>query len=270
MKKVLFVLLCCFGISLLHAQSPEKGFKALQANDYAQARSIFEATLETDPDNVAAHYGMSRIHGIAAAGDKDKEKALDHLIQAEWNYPKGDEKARAKLDKMGVTRANLTERRNRIEKSFLKEATEANTVAAYNAFMERFPESKSVQAALNHRNKVAYDNAQATGTVAALDEFIATYPKSYEAGKAIPVRDQMAADAALKANTESAFRDFIDHYPEAKQAPMIEQRLFATAFENAKAAGTSAALETYIRDYPDSIFIEQAKEKRDWLHGQGK
>lgn len=250
------------------AQDVSLGFKALHDGNHARARIAFEEVLEVDPDDVAAHYGLSRYYSLASINNK--ERALDHLIQAEWNFPKGDEKARAELKKAGVSRVNLRERRNSLEKSFLADAQTENTVAAYNAFLERFPKSRSSSAALVLRNTKAYQDAQALGTVGALDEFIQEYPNTPEAARAIPERDAQAAEIALKGNTEESFRYFLDHYPQAQQAAMIEQRLYALAYQNAKAKSSSQALEMYIRDFPESIFLPQAVELRDALRKQGK
>ena len=246
-------------------QSVSKGFKAFEKNDYATAKSIFSSVLAENEGDVAANFGMSRYYGISATQEKNKEKALEYLEKAEANYPFDDAKAQGKYIKLGISQVEMETRREQIEKSILEDAKKANTVAAYEEFLGRFPESKVVMTATNYRNKVAYANALKAGSVAALDAYIEKYPDAYEVTKAVPTRNKMAAKVALETNTEAGFQHFLEHYPDAPQAPQMDQRLNAVAFESAKAVGTAQAFEAYIQNYPESIFLGQAKEKLDWL-----
>jgi tetratricopeptide (TPR) repeat protein len=253
-----------------YGQNAAKGLKAIDAKDYTTAWKELEGAHQADANDIAANFGLSRLFGIGEAGKKSKEKALEHLQAAEAAWARLDEKGREKLVKSGVTTAELDERRTKIESTFLEAAKAENTLEAYNAFLEAFPNAKALTTATNYRNALAFEMAQEQGTVEALDKFLAAYPKAEQAAEAATIRNQMATAEALKANTEEALKNFLKKYPDALQAPQIQQRLNAVAFENAKAANTIEAFENYIILCPESVFITQAKERLEWLKSQGE
>ena len=250
------------------AQSTSKGLKALEAKDYPAAWENFEGAVQDNPSDVAAQFGLSKLYGIEGSGNKSKEKALEHLVAAENAWAKLDEKGKAKVEKSGVTFAELNSRRNQIESSFLEAAKDVHTIEAYDEFLKNFPESKHAVAATNYRNALAWDQARENGSVAAMDEFLTKYPDADEVKVATPIRDERATVLALQAGTEEALTNFLSKYPAAIQAPQIKQRLNAVAFENAKLTNTIAVYREYIERYPDSVFLTQAKERLEWLENQ--
>jgi hypothetical protein len=268
MKRFVLVLLLLVGVgSASFAQCGGKGMKAIEDKDFKAAWADFEACLKSDPADISANFGMSRLYGMDPA-KKDMQKALDHLVTAETGWAKLDDKGRAKFEKLGVTTAELESRRSRIEASFLEAAKAKNSVEEYEAFLIAFPNSTSATVCRNYRNARAYELALEAGTVEALDAYLTTYPDAENAKDVAKVRDQRATQEALAANTEEALENFILRYPNAIQAPQIQQRLNAVAFENAKAANTVDGFREYIARFPDSVFITQAKEKLEWLEAQ--
>ena len=268
MKRTLTLLLVlfCGGITA-YAQCGGKGIKAIDAKDFSTAWSSFDDCLKSDPADLSAHFGMSRLYGMDPA-KKDKALALEHLVKAEEGWGKLDDKGKAKYEKMGITNASMEERRDRIEASHLEAAKASNTVEAYDGFLISFPNSKSTNTCRNYRNDLAYKLATAAGTVDALDEYIMTYPDAENIKDVTKARDQLATTQALKANTEEALVNFLRRYPTAIQAPQIQQRLNALAFENVKSANTIDGYQSYISKYPESVFVMQAKEKLEFLQAQ--
>lgn len=266
----LVMLLLCLMVSSSagFGQNAAKGFKALEAGDYAAARSNFEGVLAESPDDVAANFGMSRIHGIKAAGDKDSEKALEYLEKAKVGWKAMDGKGQGKLEKMGIGVAALDQRQSQVESSFLAEAKKINTVAVYDGFLNRFPDSKHVRPATNLRNGKALEEARELGTVAALDKWLQTYPDAEEWKGVSKERDAQAADEALKTDSVEGYAHFVSHYPEALQAAQMRQRLNAKAWEETRTANTKEAYQSYIEKYPDSIFLEQAKSKLEFFQNR--
>jgi ribosomal 50S subunit-associated protein YjgA (DUF615 family) len=271
MKNLTIAVLCmlAFACGAL-AQNSAKGMKALEAKDYAGAFAEFDAALKSDPDDLIAHFGMSKLHGIEASGKKDKALALEHLLAAEAGWAKLDEKSKAKVQKAGISQADMEERRNRVESSYLEAAKAENTVAAYNVFLEKFPASKSAESAANYRNNMAWVEAQEDGSIEALSNFINKYPDAAEVKECKKQRNEMATAAALKDGSEPALEDFLAKYPDAIQAPQIRQRLNAVAFENAKASNSVEKMRLYIEKHPDSVFLTQAKELLEWLEQQAE
>lgn len=262
---VIFILLLgVYSITIL-AQNASKGIKAFESKDYPVAWENFEGIVKSDPNDITANFYLSKLFGIDDAENKSKEKALDHLKAAEAEWSKLDDKSKAKLEKSGITNAELASRRNRIESSFLEEAKELHSIEAYNNFLENFPDSKSATACRNYRNELAWEQTKENGSIEAMDKFIAKYPDADEIKVAKPIRDERATVLALQAGTEEALSNFLSKYPDAIQAPQIKQRLNAVAFENAKQINSIEAYKSYINRFPDSVFLTQAKERLSWL-----
>lgn len=270
MKRIstLCVLLLC-GALHLQAQCGAKGIKALEAKDFPTAWTELEECLKVDASDISANFGMSRLYGMDPA-KKDPQKALEYLQRAEEGWAKLDQKGQAKFEKLGVTTAELSTRRTRVEASLLEVAKTKNTVEAYDAFLIAFPNSNSATVCRNLRNSRAYELALQDGSVEAIDNYLTTYPDAENAKDVAVERDKRATAAALKANTEEALANFLLRYPNALQAPQIQQRLNAVAFENAKAANSVDAFREYIARFPDSVFITQAKEKLEFLEAQSQ
>jgi TolA-binding protein len=66
--------------------------------------------------------------------------------------------------------------------------------------------------------KAALDRAAVTGTVAAYDQFLAKYPESSWKPTAIYQRDGLALEEAKRSGTPEAFRDFLRRYPASQWA----------------------------------------------------
>jgi hypothetical protein len=242
-----------------------KGLKALEASDYKGAKAAFESALASDASDAGAHLGLSRYYGIQASGERDLEKAIASLASAEQLYNAADEKGKAKYEKSGVSATTLAERRSKVESAFLEQAKDVHTIAAYDAFLARFPASTVARPATNYRNELAFKAAETENTEASWNYFIKTYPEAEVLPQAIVNRNKVASEAALKANTVEAYAAFVRNYPDALQAPQMQQRLNSVAFDAAKAQNTAAGYEAYLRDYPDSIFAAQAKQRLEAL-----
>lgn len=260
------VLMCCVAISS-SAQCGGKGMKAIDAKDYKTAWTSFEDCLKSDPNDISANFGMSRLYGMDPS-KKDPQKALDHLVVVETQWAKLDKKERAKFEKLGVTNAEIASRRSRVEATFLEVAKAQNTVEGYEKFLIDFPNATAATVCTNLRNNRAYELALQEGSVEAIDAYLTTYPDAENAKDVAKERDKRATAEALQANTEEALSNFLLRYPNALQAPQIQQRLNALAFENAKTANTVSAYKSYISRFPDSVFITQAKEKLEMLEVQ--
>lgn len=260
---LLFALLTWGSLSAQTA----KGLKALEASDYKGAKAAFESALASDASDAGAHLGLSRYYGIQASGERDLEKAIASLASAEQLYNAADEKGKAKHEKSGVSATTLAERRSKIEAAFLEQAKDVNTIAAYDAFLARFPASTVARPATNYRNELAFKAAEAENTEASWNYFVRTYPEAEVLPQAIINRNKVASEAALKANTVAAYSAFLQNYPDALQAPQMQQRLNSVAFDAAKATNTVDAYQAYLRDYPESIFVAQAKQRLEALQG---
>jgi outer membrane protein assembly factor BamD (BamD/ComL family) len=259
MKKHLLLALLLAWTATAFAQKATKGYKDLDDKNYEDARKIFEGVLNDEPNDVAAHYGMSRYYGATSHGERDTELSLDHLVKAEEGYAKMDAKEKEKLEKAGLTSADMASRRDKVEKTFFEYAKKENAIPAYEKFATRFPDSKYVTPALEARDALAWETASKINTIESLNEFLAKYPESYQSKEAKQRRNIMAADKALKENTAEAFRHFVENYPDAPSAPQMKQRLYAAEWETVQKTHTKEAYAEYARKYPESVFAEKAR-----------
>ena len=137
----------------------------------------------------------------------------------------------------------------RLERARVREATaysvalEAKSSAAWQAYLDEFPDSaRSAQAEIYLREQLAYDEARESDTVAAWGLFLLNHPDG--------LRDHDARER-LKWHEQASERRAL-----ARRA--IVEGDFNAAFE----AGTVAAWDEYLARYPTAPRVEEARRAR--------
>ncbi len=118
-----------------------------------------------------------------------------------------------------------------------------------------------------------WEAARAEDTQAAYQAFLERYPESElaaQAGTRLEVlRELEVWQQAVAADTPSSYEDYLAAYPSgahAREAQLtIETLREAEAWEQAQALNTSEALETFLSHYPDGAHSDDARAAIDAL-----
>ncbi len=143
------------------------------------------------------------------------------------------------------------------------QASAANTIDAYQVFIDKYPDAAEVASARTNIHKLAYAQATAANTIGAYQGFINKYPDAVEVASARTNIHRLAYEQAISANTIDAYQSFIDKYPAATQVNEAKKRINKMAYDEACSANTEEALRDYIAGYPESEYIKEAKKKME-------
>ena len=129
-----------------------------------------------------------------------------------------------------------------------EEAKEQNTVQAYQAFLDQFPESEYVGPARRSLHQRAFEQAESVSTISGYQKFLLEFPESPQVEEA---RQQLAAlefEKAKKLNTLDAYRYYLAQYPESTHYPeALRQGQYLFLLESP----SILLARDFIRKYPD-------------------
>ncbi|MBV5273580.1 MAG: WD40 repeat domain-containing protein [Lamprocystis purpurea] len=151
-------------------------------------------------------------------------------------------------------------------------ATNTNTIAAYNAYLETPTAGKfhaKAKAARDHLVSIDETNWQEIDgrlSLRAYRDYLKTFPEALHRTEAI---DQAWA-SAKKTDSASAYRNFVAWFPNASQQALAQQVATAlqsdhSAYKTATRQNTIAAFEAYLRTQTEGRFRTEAQAKLDRL-----
>ncbi|MCB9291522.1 MAG: caspase family protein [Lewinellaceae bacterium] len=156
-----------------------------------------------------------------------------------------------------------------------KACQEAGTLAAYQAFVARYPEGMYAQAAratlAELEEEAAWEEARAKGTILSYYQYNRSYPSGKYRTEALEalkrLEEEQGWQQAQRTNTLSAFLDYQGRYPKGRFAQEAEEKIQAilagqqepAAWQAAKSKDTAAAYEAYLQQYPQGLHAREAR-----------
>lgn len=124
----------------------------------------------------------------------------------------------------------------------------------------------------------AWEEAQQQDTIAAYESFAERYPDSPEAEQARArieaLRAEQAWNEALQRNTAEAYREFIEAHPDADVIDEARDRLATlereTEWQDLADSENIAELRAFAADHPDTPEAELARERVDELEARAE
>jgi outer membrane protein assembly factor BamD (BamD/ComL family) len=176
-----------------------------------------------------------------------------------------------------------------------RQATQADTVESYRAFLTRHPSGRYAVEARQRltaaqqregaqREEQAWRQAMQADTAVAYQGFLQRYPGSRHVAEArqrlaavqqreTAGREEQAWREATQADTVAAYQSFLGQYPAGRYAAEARQRLAAVQqrdsgrrdedelWRRAEGATTADPIREYLRRYPDGRYAEAARRK---------
>ena len=248
-------------VSVVSAQNPSKGFKAMEKGEFDKAEETFNKIIEKEPENAGALFGMSLLSLKHKGAETHSKVALTYLEKAEAAYEKMEDKDKEKMTEYGASATEMEAHRDKLEYLFYTRAKESQQLDQVQGFIDQFPNTKIMSDAIVLRNELAYkrvwERCASEGKSAGLfEEFVKTYPKAVQVVQA-------KFEIAKINNTPESFEKFINEYPTSEFVKEAKEGAHQAAFDQAKEANTEAAFVTFIRKYPTAKQYSKAVQLRD-------
>lgn len=247
-------LMYLYSGSVVYMQYDYKGRSFPQAYNYvARARIVYDQLA----DRMVRKYMKKGLDDIGIQAQIDtiayRDACAIKLHPSEEEYNRWLETYRLASPYIAK---RITQYRNTLA---WQQADREQTVAAYEAFIARYPDADEVAQAKQHILHIHYIEAERENTIEAYERFIRRYPKSERVNDARQHVYALAYKQAVEENTSEAIVAFIQKYPTAPQRVAAEKLVSYVAYEEAKAQNTAEAYDRFAAAYSLSAYVTEAR-----------
>lgn len=243
----------------------DRGFKALDKNEFDKSIEYFGKELGDDSTNAGANYGMAQVYFSKGYPQFDPETAHIYIVEAAADFKASSRKQVASLAKLNITQSSIDDLNERIDDEIFSTAAASFSPPVLQEFINKHPENSNVADAKMLIEQLELLNVTSGSSEDALNAYIRNNPDGPGAEKAIKLRNKLAFEKAKSANTIEALREFIANHPDAEEIEAAQLALASLEFVKAKQENTIAAFDSFMVHYPDAIEFREAMNQRNQL-----
>jgi len=210
----------------------EKAFEALSIYDYFKAKDLFYKSLKSD--SVAAAYGLSIIYSRNDNPFTQLDSAHKYINLAEDLWINVEEKTRMEYEYLGLDSIRVSAQAIKVDSLFYAEVLKKPTLHSWIEFLEDHDDQYYRKLALDHRNKMLFDEAALINTAAAYLDFTEKYPEAKEYGQAKKLYDSRVFEEMTANGTVSSYQDFLLTHPKSPFRSQAEQAIYSISTETGK------------------------------------
>ena len=263
---LLFLLASIAGLNAQIFQTDlDRGFKAIDRNEYDKAIGYFNNELKDDSSSAGANYGMAQVYFSKGYSGFNAETAHAHITAAASGYKTSSRKQVSSLAKLNVTNASIVDLNERIDDEIFSTAAATFSPPALQEFIDKHPENSNVADAKMLIEQLELLNVTSGNSEEALNAYIRNNPNGPGSEKAISIRNKLAFEKAKSENTIEALREFITNHPDAEEIEEAQLALASLEFVKAKQENTITAFDSFMVRYPDAIEYREAMMQRNQL-----
>ncbi len=196
--------------------------KSLDKGKHVKVESTLTKALDKNPVNPGAYYVYSLLYFDSTYVGCNLDSAHISIEFALQQLPLVDSLEGVPLDKAKLTSEHLIEQKSLVDRAAFSRATEQNTVASFQFFIDN------------------YNNAP-------------------QLANAISRRDQLAFEIAARENTHDSYLQFLETYPESHQAPMARKRYDLLVFQSKTENGKLQHFLDFLKEHPNTPYRDQAE-----------
>jgi hypothetical protein len=146
------------------------------------------------------------------------------------------------------------------EKKNWENAISKNSIAAYEDYLELYPQGKFADEAKLRIETIYFEKAEATNTIKTYEDFLKRYSEGQFADRARSKIEAIYFDQAKSVNSVEAYEDFLKRYSEGQFADRARSEIEALLFDQAKTLNSVEAYEDFLEKYPEGKFADQARQ----------
>lgn len=230
----------------------QKAFKALEVHDYFKARELFRKEVKKHP--AAAWYGLSVISGRANNPFYDLDSAYQFVVKADLAFTGTPDKERVSIGVLGVSHTSIQAQRDHIYEQAWNIAKGQNTVAAYKAYLDRYPAGTRAEEARSVMHHLAFQEARSANTAASYQRFIDGFPAAREVYEARTRLQDAVFEEATPQKDIASYTAFIKAHPENPNVRVAEDAIFRLSTPSR----TIAEYLKFLKTYPENHRVPDA------------
>ncbi|GIV37873.1 MAG: hypothetical protein KatS3mg032_2252 [Cyclobacteriaceae bacterium] len=217
------MVLICLSLAGWAQLSPERMvLNSLEKGKYHKAYTQIARMLARDTGSVAARFLLVRYFFSPANPGYNIDSAHHYCRAGMASLAHTHGKARERLIRFAIDSALFLRLQQSIDSAAFKRAQDLNTEAAYQYFLDRFPQAR-------------------------------------QRPQAIELRDEVAFLTALRENTWQSFKHFLDKYPQSHRAPDAQVRYDRLLYQTKTSDGRLNSYRAFVSEHPGSPYRHEAE-----------
>ncbi len=241
LKSFLFGLSIVFLPFSLSASKIDKGFKAMQKKNFAEAEKQFRKGIKKGSS--AAFYGLSQLYFSSAINNLDSTYKFILLAESNWSLSKA--KQRKKWSKWSVDSLSIDKLKHQMSDAYFDKYKVQAREEDFIRFLKEHPWSNKKDNALYWRDSLAYTTAKQEASSKAFDEFLIKYPNSVFSERAKYEFIELQYQEFARRGRISDFEAFLLCCPENPHVVDAENRIFELSSKNKSIEEYHQFVKTY-------------------------
>jgi hypothetical protein len=237
--------------------------KLIAKRDYENAEKKIVKDYQGDTNDVIVCYAYFRLLSEKYYTKHDYFKAFALITHAYQLYNSLDKKKQNKLLKKNITQERLLYDIREASELWLQNAIASNDIKSLETYLTicTTATDSQRQRAIKKVSFLEFNAAKSINTVNAYQAFIDKWPEAEEVWNAIQLRNSAAYVVAAKTNTIDAYQEFIRRYPDAKEVADATANIHRIAYTQTETVNTIEAYLSFVAKYPTAAEVEVAKLK---------
>ena len=234
----------------------KKSLKLVKQGNLPEALKLLQTTRSKLQDD----FGIDYVFSLYFLSPYQKTLKLDSsyafCLSAIAKFEKEDAEGKKRYLKLEIDSAELYSRKDYLDSLGFSQAQRLESEAAYQYFLERFPQSRLAETAKQKRASLAFQRAKSENSFDAFMAFLDKYPDAEQARSAKEISDLLVFENTAKKGKLSDWQTFIERNPNNPYVLKAQNRLY----EVATSSHTPEAYFQFITDFPDNPNTSRAWE----------
>lgn len=274
-QELMWKLLLCslfwlaFCIHPVHSKGNDfvkKSLRQVKAGDLNDAYKTLQNARQKQKDD----FGVDYVYSLYFLSPYQKTLKLDSAyafcLSAIDKFGKENAEGRIRYAELQIDSLELYSRKDYLDSLGFSQAERLESEAAYQFFLEKFPQSARAETARRKRASLAFQQARQQNSYEAFMAFLAKYPDAGEASSAKEISDLLAFENTARKGQISDWENFISKNPNNQYLIKAQNRLF----ELATLYHTPESYYQFITNYPENPNTAKAWDWIFYLEKTGK
>ncbi len=250
----IFLQLSVLSVNVGFSQNYDPVVKAFSRAEYEKGKKLLIKILDKKNNDPGALFFMGQYFFDPFCPENNLDSAYSYAQKASLFFQQLKPEEAKRIEVNSVNGHEITLLKHRIELKAFQIADSTATEAAYQSFVDKFPNSEQASTAVLKRDKIGFEAAQKANTYQSFAQFLDKYPKSIYAQEAHEKYENLLFHTLTASKTLEQYRNFVQNYP---ASPYIEDAV-AAIYQLTTHTNSPEDLLEIARSYPQTTYAHKA------------